>query len=102
MLNANNSFENNNNILETKSDINNINNIIKFPETTKNKNRHKGEEICRDSKYYNEILNKKLLKELNSTSINLDTSIHLKSARKRKDDITKAKTVNIETKENTK
>ena len=101
LTNTNNSFENNN-ILETKSDFNNINNIIKFPETTKNKNRHKGEEICKESKNYNELINKRLIKELNSTSINLDNSINLKSTKKQKNNLFKLKTLNIETKENTK
>ena len=101
LTNTNNSFENNN-IFETKSDFNNINNIIKFPETTKNKNRHKGEEICKESKNYNELINKRLIKELNSTSINLDNSINLKSTKKQKNNLFKLKTLNIETKENTK
>ena len=92
LTNTNNSFENNN-ILETKSDFNNINNIIKFPETTKNKNRHKGEEICKESKNYNELINKRLIKELNSTSINLDNSINLKNTKKQKNNILKLKTL---------
>jgi len=98
MLNTNISYDNN--ILETRSDINNI---IKSPETTKNK--HKGEEICKNSKNINELINKRLIKELNSTSVNLDNSINLRSARsarKQKNNIMKSKTVNNETKENIK
>ena len=98
ILNTNISYDNN--ILETRSDINNI---IKSPETTKNK--HKGEEICKNSKNINELINKRLIKELNSTSVNLDNSINLRSARsarKQKNNIMKSKTVNNETKENIK
>ena len=94
ILNTNISYDNN--ILETRSDINNI---IKSPETTKNK--HKGEEICKNSKNINELINKRLIKELNSTSVNLDNSINLRSARsarKQKNNIMKSKTVNNETK----
>ena len=95
ILNTNISYDNN--ILETRSDINNI---IKSPETFKN--QHKGEEICKNSKNINELTNKRLIKELNSTSVNLDNSINLRSARKQKNNILKSKTVNNETKENTK
>ena len=93
MMNTNTSYDNN--VLETKSDINNI---IKFTETTKNK--RKGEEICKKSKNINELINKRLIKELNSTSVNLDNSINLRSARRQKNDITKSKTLNNETKAN--
>ena len=90
ILNTNTSFENN--ILETKTDINNI---ITFPETTKNK--HKGEEICKASKNMNELKNKRLIKLLNSTSVNSDNSLTLKSMRKQKNK--SIKTINTEPKE---
>ena len=90
ILNTNTSFENN--ILETKTDINNI---ITFPETTKNK--HKGEEICKASKNMNELKNKRLIKLLNSTYVNSDNSLTLKSMRKQKNK--SIKTINTEPKE---
>ena len=84
----------NNFMFNTNTSDDNIileNKTIKFPEN--NKNIHKGEEICKNSKNINEIKNKRLIKVLNSTSVNLDNSISLKSTRKQKLNTTKANTV---------
>ena len=96
ILNTNTSYENT--FLESKL-IDNTS--INFPEIKNN--QHKGEEICKKSKNINELKNKRLIKVLNSTSLNLDNSISLRSAKKRKFNITKAKTFdNKETKSNRK
>ena len=91
-INTNTSYENI--ILETKSD----NNFISFPGTTKN--NHKGEEICQKSKNINKLKNKQLIKILNSTPANLDTSISLRN--KPKSTISKLKPINSKTKETNK
>ena len=85
ILNTNTSYENT--FLESKL-IDNTS--INFPEIKNN--QHKGEEICKKSKNINELKNKRLIKVLNSTSINLDNSISLRSVQKRKFNTTKAKT----------
>ena len=96
ILNTNTSYENT--FLESKL-IDNTS--INFPEIKNN--QHKGEEICKKSKNINELKNKRLIKVLNSTSLNLDNSISLRSAKKRKFNTTKAKTFdNKETKSNRK
>ena len=86
IFNTNSSYENNNNI---ELSINNK--TIKFPETIKNP--HKGEEICNKRKNINEIINKRLIKALNSASVNLDNSTTLRTKRKQKNIKTKTKTV---------
>ena len=86
IFNTNSSYENNNNI---ELSINNK--TIKFPETIKNP--HKGEEICKKRKNINEIINKRLIKALNSSSVNLDNSTTLRTKRKQKNIKTKTKTV---------
>ena len=93
ILNTNTSYENT--FLESKILDNTT---IKFQDLKNNPN--KGEEICKIGKNFNEIKNKRLIKVLNSTSMNLDTSINLRSARKKKLNITKANTVTMDNKEN--
>ena len=96
IFNTNTSYDNT--FLESKM-IDNTS--INFPEIKYN--QHKGEEICKKSKNINELKNKRLIKVLNSTSINLDNSISLRSAKKRKLNTTKANTVyNNENKPNIK
>ena len=80
LFNTNTSYENNiifeNNRLDKTLNLTNREN--------NNNNYIKGEEICKKSKNLNELINKKLIKALNSTSVNLDNSISLRSGKKSK------------------
>ena len=55
------------------------------------KNIHKGEEICKNSKNINELINKQLIKTLNSTSTIQDKSHVLRGRKKQKNNFDKSK-----------
>ena len=86
LFNSNISYENNN-LLENKLDKTLTN-------QENNKNSFKGEEICKNSTNINKLINKKLIKELNSTSINLDNSINLRNKKNPKLNTTKSTKLN--------
>ena len=86
LFNSNISYENNN-LLENKLDKTLTN-------QENNKNSFKGEEICKNSTNINKLINKKLIKELNSTSINLDNSINLRNKKIPKLNTTKSTKLN--------
>ena len=100
----NNSTNVNNNIFNTFTSENNqtmaLGDKNKSPQEN-SKNMHKGEEICKDSKNINELINKQLIKTLNSTSMIQENSSTLRGRKKQKNNLNKTKT-NVNEKENEK
>ena len=63
-------------------------------EHSRNKDKHKGEDICKNSRNINELINKQLIKTLNSTSTIQENSQHLRGKNKQKKDLNKTKNEN--------
>ena len=94
---------NNNNLFNTYTSYENnqtvtITDKSKFPQNN-SKNNHKGEEICKNSKNINELINKQLIKALNSTSTFQDKSHILRGRKKQKKNFDKTKSNINENKE---
>jgi hypothetical protein len=90
----NNNFNPNNRLNTLNSYENNKVFTIDVNSKTKeenSKNIHKGEEICKNSKNVNELINKQLIKTLNSTPTNNEVHHTFMGRKKQKNDINKTK-----------
>ena len=90
----NNNFNPNNRLNTLNSYENNKVFTIDVNSKTKeenSKNMHKGEEICKNSKNVNELINKQLIKTLNSTPTNNEVCHTFRGRKKQKNDINKTK-----------
>ena len=91
----NNTTNFNNNLFNTTNSYEN-NQMLTMGDKSKThqeniKNMHKGEEICKDSKNINELINKQLIKTLNSTSTIQENSTVLRGRKKQKNNLNKKK-----------
>ena len=99
----NNTSINNNNILNTFNSYDYNQTISKGDKTNtkqeKSKDLHKGEELCKDSINVNKLINKQLIKTLNSTSTMYDNSQILRGKKNLKNNLNKTKDDKLKTKQ---
>jgi hypothetical protein len=99
----NNNTNINNNILNTFNSYDYNQTISKGDKTNtkqeKSKDSHKGEELCKDSINLNKLINKQLIKTLNSTSTIYDNSQILRGKKNLKNNLNKTKDNNLKRKQ---
>ncbi len=85
----------NNHIINTFTSYDNNQTITRGDRTNTHKeNMHKGEEICKNSKNVNEMINKQLIKTLNTTSTIQENSHILRGRKKPNNNLNKTSNVN--------